>query len=170
MHDPVRAAVGADLVDLLQPAFSTTTVEDWSASLVALMDTVSPYYEFTWVSSCGIPKIRLEGTAQDWREWVAYPQRPGLWLGHSPEPWIEYQDTAIRVHQQGGFVCEPSPDGCVEIALADMPGLLLGVQQRLEGFLGAVQKWVARISPALADPIVDSLDRHLDVRRPLSLE
>lgn len=67
------------------------------------------------------------------------------------------------------FVCEPSAEGFVEIALADMPGLLLGVQQRLEGFLGAVQQWVAQISPALAAPIIESLDRHLDVRRPISL-
>ena len=68
VHDPIRSAVGADLVDLLQPAFSTTGVEDWTSSLVALMDVVSPYYEFTWLSLCGIPRIRLEGAVQDWSE------------------------------------------------------------------------------------------------------
>lgn len=68
VHDPIRAQVGADLVDLLQPAFSTTGVEDWTASLVALMDVISPYYELQWISLCGIPKIRLEGTPEDWSE------------------------------------------------------------------------------------------------------
>jgi hypothetical protein len=40
---------------------------DASATLVALMDVVSPYYDFRWISMCGIPRIRLEGTGQDWQ-------------------------------------------------------------------------------------------------------
>jgi hypothetical protein len=31
------------------------------------MDVVSPYYDFGWLSRCGIPQIRLEGEAADWR-------------------------------------------------------------------------------------------------------
>ncbi|MFH8386478.1 DUF4419 domain-containing protein [Kitasatospora sp. NPDC018058] len=66
VREPLAAAIGPELVELFQPTFSTTTPDDVSAALVALMDVVSPYYEFLWISLCGIPRIRLEGTAEDW--------------------------------------------------------------------------------------------------------
>ncbi|MFH9351318.1 DUF4419 domain-containing protein [Kitasatospora sp. NPDC017646] len=66
VREPLAQAVGPELVELFQPSFSTTTPDDVSAALVALMDVVSPYYEFLWISMCGIPKVRLEGTAGDW--------------------------------------------------------------------------------------------------------
>ncbi|MFE5581650.1 DUF4419 domain-containing protein [Kitasatospora sp. NPDC056531] len=66
VRDPLAAAIGPELVELFQPTFSTTTPDDASAALVALMDVVSPYYEFLWITLCGIPRIRLEGTAEDW--------------------------------------------------------------------------------------------------------
>ncbi|MFJ5230333.1 DUF4419 domain-containing protein [Kitasatospora sp. NPDC088391] len=66
--EPVlRAELGADTTDLFGPVFSTTGPVEAAVPLVALMDTVSPYYEFRWVSLCGIPRVRLEGTAGDWR-------------------------------------------------------------------------------------------------------
>ncbi|MEV7782721.1 DUF4419 domain-containing protein [Kitasatospora sp. NPDC088351] len=67
VREPLEQALGAETVELFQPSFSTTTPDDVSAALVALMDVVSPYYEFRWESLCGIPRIRLEGTADDWR-------------------------------------------------------------------------------------------------------
>ncbi|RKE20207.1 DUF4419 domain-containing protein [Streptomyces sp. TLI_171] len=63
----LRKEIGEELADLFQPAFSTTTPVDASATLVALMDVVSPYYDFRWRTLCGIPRIRLEGAAADWR-------------------------------------------------------------------------------------------------------
>ncbi|MFJ9776932.1 DUF4419 domain-containing protein [Kitasatospora sp. NPDC101157] len=66
VREPLAEAIGPELVELFQPTFSTTTPDDVSAALVALMDVVSPYYEFLWSSLCGIPKVRLEGTAEDW--------------------------------------------------------------------------------------------------------
>ncbi|MFI5533164.1 DUF4419 domain-containing protein [Kitasatospora sp. NPDC051853] len=67
VREPLREAVGERLADLFQPEFSTTTRADSAAVLVALMDVVSPYFAFRWVSSCAIPRIRLEGTEADWR-------------------------------------------------------------------------------------------------------
>ncbi|MFJ4676808.1 DUF4419 domain-containing protein [Kitasatospora sp. NPDC088783] len=67
VEQPLRERIGADVADLFRPAFSTTGPADACAALVALMDVVSPYYDFRWVSLCGIPRIRLEGTAGDWR-------------------------------------------------------------------------------------------------------
>ncbi|MCX4850206.1 DUF4419 domain-containing protein [Streptomyces sp. NBC_00893] len=64
---PLRTRIGDDVADLFQPMFSTTTPGDATAVLVALMDAVSPYYRFRWISLCGIPRIRLEGSGRDWR-------------------------------------------------------------------------------------------------------
>jgi hypothetical protein len=67
MRDPLRAAIGDYAMELFLPQFSTTTEEAETALLIALMDVVSPFYEFEWYSLCGIPQIRLEGDAADWR-------------------------------------------------------------------------------------------------------
>ncbi|MFE9421792.1 DUF4419 domain-containing protein [Kitasatospora sp. NPDC006697] len=64
---PLRERIGAETAELFLPAFSTTGPTDAAAVLVALMDVVSPYYAFRWRSMCGIPRIRLEGTAEDWQ-------------------------------------------------------------------------------------------------------
>ncbi|SNT46348.1 protein of unknown function [Actinacidiphila glaucinigra] len=67
VRDPLRALIGDDTAELFLPVFSTTTPADATAALVALMDVVSPYYRFRWRTLCGIPRIRLEGTEEDWR-------------------------------------------------------------------------------------------------------
>ncbi|SEM58939.1 DUF4419 domain-containing protein [Streptacidiphilus jiangxiensis] len=64
--DPLRERIGPEVTDLFLPGFSTTTPDDVSSALVALMSVVSPYYRFEWLSLCGIPRIRLDGTAEDW--------------------------------------------------------------------------------------------------------
>ncbi|MFE7191426.1 DUF4419 domain-containing protein [Kitasatospora sp. NPDC057541] len=84
---PLRERIGDDVADLLQPTFSTTTPVDASATLVALMDVVSPYYDFRWHTLCGIPRIRLEGTAQDWhRLTVRVRELEGRFAGL--RPWL----------------------------------------------------------------------------------
>lgn len=67
VREPLRAMISDYSMDLFLPRFSTTTVEAQTALLIALMDVVSPFYEFGWVTSCGIPQIRLEGEAADWQ-------------------------------------------------------------------------------------------------------
>ncbi|MFE6055635.1 DUF4419 domain-containing protein [Kitasatospora sp. NPDC056446] len=71
VREPLAAAVGGDLVALFRPGFSTTTPDDEASALVALMDVVSPYYDYRWETRCGIPRIRLEGTAADWARLAA---------------------------------------------------------------------------------------------------
>ena len=67
VRDPLRARISDYAMELFLPQFSITTEEAETALLIALMDVVSPYYRFEWYSLCGIPQIRLEGTAADWR-------------------------------------------------------------------------------------------------------
>ncbi|WP_051970109.1 DUF4419 domain-containing protein [Kitasatospora azatica] len=87
IQQPLRDRIGDDVADLLQPAFSTTTPVDTSATLVALMDVVSPYYDFRWQSLCGIPRIRLEGTAQDWQLLTARVRELEGWF-EGLRPWL----------------------------------------------------------------------------------
>lgn len=67
VREPLAAKITERTAQLFLPHFSTSTSEDETALLIALMDVVSPYYAFEWHSMCGIPRIRLEGTPADWR-------------------------------------------------------------------------------------------------------
>lgn len=53
--------------DLIVGSFSTSTVHDHAISNLALMDVMQAYFDYTVVTRCGIPSIRLMGTAADWR-------------------------------------------------------------------------------------------------------
>ncbi|MFE0515764.1 DUF4419 domain-containing protein [Streptomyces sp. NPDC058964] len=87
VQQPLRARIGDEVADLFQPAFSTTTPADATAALVALMDVVSPYYRFRWVSLCGIPRIRLEGTDRDWRRLAGRVRELEGWF-EGLRPWF----------------------------------------------------------------------------------
>jgi hypothetical protein len=67
VRDPLRARISDRSMDMFLPQFSTTTEEAQTALLIALLDVVSPFYEFEWATACGIPQIRLEGGGADWR-------------------------------------------------------------------------------------------------------
>jgi hypothetical protein len=47
--------------------FSTTTASIRTASEVALMDTFEPFFDYRMRCVCGIPRVTLAGTAEDWR-------------------------------------------------------------------------------------------------------
>jgi len=57
--------------DLFLPEFSTATPQYNAAASCAFMDAVSPYYSYSMML-CGIPKIRLEGTREDWVSFKAF--------------------------------------------------------------------------------------------------
>ena len=52
------------------------------------MSVVSPYYRFEWESLCGIPRIRLEGRASDWRLLATRVRALGEWFD-GLEPWFQ---------------------------------------------------------------------------------
>lgn len=86
--EPLREKLGAEVTDLFLPRFSTTTPDDVSSALVALMSVVSPYYRFEWHSSCGIPRIRLEGTADDWKLLTQRVRELAPWFD-GLRPWFD---------------------------------------------------------------------------------
>lgn len=66
-YGELEARLGSEKCELFVPQFSTTTVEDRVSTLVALMDIVSPYFEYRVDTMCHIPQVSLEGTAEDWQ-------------------------------------------------------------------------------------------------------
>jgi Domain of unknown function (DUF4419) len=46
--------------------FSTATATSQAASEIVLMAAFTSYFEYSMVTACGIPQVRLEGTRDDW--------------------------------------------------------------------------------------------------------
>jgi hypothetical protein len=63
----IRAATDPAIHDTLICDFSTTTPAIRTAGEIAIMDTYSSYFTYFVGCVCGIPKVTLEGTAEDWR-------------------------------------------------------------------------------------------------------
>ncbi|GBB91084.1 hypothetical protein RclHR1_01820013 [Rhizophagus clarus] len=62
-----QAVEKIDIKPLLECNFSTTTKNSLTASRIVLLDMVKAYFEFEVdCTLCGIPKITLEGTLEDW--------------------------------------------------------------------------------------------------------
>ncbi|KAF0550175.1 hypothetical protein F8M41_024922 [Gigaspora margarita] len=55
-----------DLTQLLVCNFSTTSSNSLTASRIVLLDMVKTYFSYYCGTECGIPKITLEGTIEDW--------------------------------------------------------------------------------------------------------
>lgn len=58
-------------VDLFLPEFSTATESYDIAASAAFCDAVSPYYNYMMLA-CGISRVRVEGTVQDWDNLLAH--------------------------------------------------------------------------------------------------
>lgn len=82
------------------------------------------------------------------------------WLGHSPDPWLEFGDGVVRLRQDVDL-----PDGpACEIRLADLPGHLEGVRQDLLGFLDLVRQWAPY---GLGERLAVAFDEHFHISAPL---
>ena len=66
--EQIRQHVGDETHDLLTPEFTTTGPNEKAAAQVVLMDTLKEYFQFEFVTRCGIPEITLEGTVDDWKK------------------------------------------------------------------------------------------------------
>jgi hypothetical protein len=62
----IRKHLGAATHDLLLPSFTTTGPVERAACEVVLLDAMKSYFEYELHSMCGIPRIVLEGTTDDW--------------------------------------------------------------------------------------------------------
>lgn len=55
------------LCNLIRCDFTTTGPVERAVSDLMAMDTFQPYFEYEMVAGCGIPKILLTGTVEDWK-------------------------------------------------------------------------------------------------------
>lgn len=63
----LRDRVGADVYQLIECNFSTTTQITRIASHVVMMDAFKQYFDYVVRCVCGIPEISLLGTVADWQ-------------------------------------------------------------------------------------------------------
>ncbi|MEU5022789.1 hypothetical protein [Streptomyces milbemycinicus] len=150
--DPLRADAGALL---------RRTVEDECTIApggLCVRDTVSGALVRSGCC-CGL---------ETWREWLDLAEGAELWLGHDPSPRVEHLGTVVRIWPDGrdaaaqGLVGRP-----VEVAGAELDGLLEDVRGKLRGFLGLAGRWAERYAPSLAGALVDRLDTDWAISAPL---
>ncbi|WP_394620507.1 hypothetical protein JNUCC0626_15785 [Lentzea sp. JNUCC 0626] len=98
----------------------------------------------------------LEG----WREWLSLVDGEQPWLGHSPDPGLEFRDGVARLRQDAERTAEPA----CEIPLAEVPGHLEGVRRDLIGFLDLVRQWAP---DGLGDRLAERFDAEFHVSAPL---
>ncbi|KZP13560.1 hypothetical protein FIBSPDRAFT_913034 [Athelia psychrophila] len=58
--------VDPDLREWIMPAYTTTTLLDTTVSAIVMMATVKAYFSYGISLKCGIPRVTLEGTKEDW--------------------------------------------------------------------------------------------------------
>lgn len=66
MSGQVRHHIGGTTHDLLMPTFSTTGEVERAAAQVVLLGAMRSYFDYRFLTLCGIPGVALEGTAADW--------------------------------------------------------------------------------------------------------
>ncbi|MET9227660.1 hypothetical protein [Lentzea sp. NPDC003310] len=97
---------------------------------------------------------------EDWRQWLWLADGERPWLGHSPEPGLEFRDGAALLWQDSGRVDGPA----CEIPIADVPGHLESVRRDLAGFLDLVRRWAP---DGLGDALAARFDAEFRVSEPL---
>lgn len=60
----------SDLANTMNLEFSTTTPTIQVAYQISIMDSFKAFFDYEMTSFCGIPKITLEGTPEDWRKLI----------------------------------------------------------------------------------------------------
>ena len=63
----IRRHIGEATHDLLLPDFSTTGAVERAAAQVVLLDAMQSFFSLELMTTCGIPRIFLEGAAADWQ-------------------------------------------------------------------------------------------------------
>ena len=66
LFDSLQQRLPAETGEPLNVKFSTTSPIDYNISRSMVMAIASEYYTYTLIESCGIPKIKVNGTKLDW--------------------------------------------------------------------------------------------------------
>jgi len=87
----VKENIGDDNYTNLVPKFSTTTPLAQAISEASLMNAVQHYFSFAVMTGCGISKVRLTGSLEDWKSLYKTTENLaqynlGWWIPHVLEP------------------------------------------------------------------------------------
>jgi hypothetical protein len=89
----IREHIGDETSDLFVPHFSTTGENEKAACQIALMNTVGQYFSFDLRTICGIPRITLEGGAEDW--WLLV-ERASAFRRFGLDWWMDPLEVVLR--------------------------------------------------------------------------
>lgn len=64
----IKQHIGEDNYSNIVASFSTTGPIEKAANEIVLMSSMKNYFEYTFISVCGIPEVTLEGTIEDWQQ------------------------------------------------------------------------------------------------------
>jgi hypothetical protein len=76
----LEAQLPSSILTAMTPPLSTATPLTTVAHLVSFMDAASRYYRYGMATLCGIPKFRVHGTVDDWRQLGASAARLAEYL------------------------------------------------------------------------------------------
>ncbi|SDW43518.1 hypothetical protein SAMN05421504_101571 [Amycolatopsis xylanica] len=102
---------------------------------------------------------------EDWRDWFYLVHGAEPWLGHDPEPKLEFGPGVARLWPDADREATAPP---LEIPLADLPARLAAIQRDLRDFVGLVRKWAEPYGPALAADLAAALDDQFHVSEPFA--
>jgi len=98
----VSSKIPSDIINHIFPDFSTDTYKSIIANYTAFLDMVSPYYNYSMLL-CGIPKIKIIGTQEDWLKFMFN-------LGAVTATLPECQDYLIKVGNLVGSIIDDTCD------------------------------------------------------------
>lgn len=118
----IRENTKENMSNLMIKKFSTTGNKELYTYQIALMDAMSPYFEYEDYSLCGIPQITLEGSQQDWKDLKTYAQeftKYGLdwWVKELNPIFEEFIAASVgKVNKQfwnSIYMINPNEEGCL---------------------------------------------------------
>ena len=66
MHDKIKTEVKSNVCSWIVPDFTTTTQIDKDVSIITLMSAFKNYFSYGFQFDCGLSKVTLQGTLEDW--------------------------------------------------------------------------------------------------------
>lgn len=97
---------------------------------------------------------------ETWRDWQQLLDGRAPWLGHDPEPGVEFADGVARLWPDGRRTGGPA----CEIRIADLPEHLGRVQRDMQGFLELVRTWAPY---GMGERLAAAIDRDFHISAPL---
>lgn len=94
--DGVASKIPLDIMMYVFPKYSTDNEKSEIANYTAFLDMVSPYYNYS-MYLCGIPKVKVLGTPEDWEKFLSTCEKITLLIPEFGEYLITVRDRVILI-------------------------------------------------------------------------